>query len=393
MRLEIKNFRSIRKQELELAPLTVVYGPNSSGKSSLLYVLLTLKNMVLNSNQSTSGFFNYAFINLGSFHDVVFDHHLPNQIELGITLELENTSLTYQIAIQNRNGGSFSLFVQDYDGFDAKFGLPVTFPYPANQETQHTIGNFDVTWNGILAQVHAKPEYQEQANHLLTMLHAPVEVLRRVAIVPLKRGFSKPHYSPVSVPPIPVNEDELANLLLNHKYLESRVSHYLEQTLQRDFRVHARPGTSFFSLDATDRATGVASELVNEGFGVNQLVYLFATCLHSDAEWVCIEEPEVHLHPTAVRQVAKVFVQIMREEEKRFLISTHSESLVLALLTLIAKGELNPSEVAFYLARKEKKSTQFERQMVNEDGQLEGGLSSFMSGELEDIAAFLGIKE
>ena len=388
MRLQIGNFRSIENQELELAPITVVYGPNSSGKSTLLYALPTLRNVVLNSNQKVDGFFNYEFINLGGFRQIVFDHNENNEVVLGITRQGEAATVTYRVVVGRGNEGRFSLSIREFDGFNADLNLDVEFPYPANRDTQHTLGNFEINWDGITARVHAEAEHQDQGNELLDILHDPVETLRRIAIVPLKRGFSRPNYSPQSVPPIPVREEELAALLSDEKYLVSRVSYYLEQTLGRDFRVNSRPGTGVFSLDATDRETGVASELVNEGFGVNQLVYLFALCLHSDTELVCIEEPEVHLHPSAVRQVARAFVQIVREEGKRFLISTHSESFVLALLTLVAQGTLDPSQLAFYLAQKDRKSTKFEPQVVNEDGQIEGGLASFMAGEIEDIGAF-----
>ncbi len=399
MRLDIKNFRSIKKQEIELAPITVVYGANGTGKSSLLYALLTLKNVVLNPNQIPSGFFNYTFVNLGGFEAVVFDHQPHSHIELGIALEKESLSLIYQVAI-GEDKGSFTLSIEEKDGLRTKFQLPVSFPYPVNQQTQLSLPrnqrHFGVTWNGITAQVQAgvqDQEAQEEAGRLATSLNAPVEMLRKVGIVPLKRGFSKPNYSSVSVSPLMATEDEVATFLSTDKYLVSRVSFYLEQILGYDFRVNFKPGTAIFSLDSTDRKTGVASELVNEGFGVNQIVYFLARCLHRDTEWVCVEEPEIHLHPTAVRGVARALVQIMRDEEKRFVISTHSEPFLLALLGLVAQGELKPSELACYLAQKERKSTQFERQEVNEKGQIEGGLMSFLEGELEDVAAFLKVTE
>ena len=53
MNLEIKNFRSVKEQKIELAPITLVYGANGAGKSSLLYALLTLKNIILNPNQDS----------------------------------------------------------------------------------------------------------------------------------------------------------------------------------------------------------------------------------------------------------------------------------------------------------------------------------------------------
>lgn len=395
MRLEIKNFRSIKKQEIELAPITVVYGPNGAGKSSLLYTLLTLKNVVLNSNQNPSGFFNYAFASLGSFEAVVFDHQTRNDIELGVTLEKDGMTLMYQVAI-GETKGSFTLSIEDRGDFRAKFELPVSFPYPVNEQTQQPVSRnksaFVVTWNGITAQVRAKAqEAQEEANHFAASLNTPAEMLRKVGIVPLRRGFSKPHYSSVSVSPMMITEDEVATLLSTDKYLVSKVSFYLEQILGRDFRLNVKPGTAIFSLDATDKKTGVASELVNEGFGVNQVVYFLTRCLHRDTGLVCVEEPEIHLHPTAVREVARALVRIFRDEEKRFVISTHSESFLLALLALVAKGELKPSDLGCYFTRKEKKSTQFERQVVSEKGQIEGGLTRFIEGELEDVRAFLRV--
>ena len=59
-RMEIRNFRSVKEQNIDLRPITVVYGPNAAGKSSVLYALLTLKNIVLNPNQNPGGFFNFG---------------------------------------------------------------------------------------------------------------------------------------------------------------------------------------------------------------------------------------------------------------------------------------------------------------------------------------------
>jgi AAA15 family ATPase/GTPase len=400
MRLTIKNFRSIREQEVELAPITVVYGPNGSGKSSLLYALLTLKNIVLNPNQPPAGFFNYGFASLGGFESVVFDHQTGKSIILELTLERDGRVLSYKVAI-GENAGDFVLSLEKNGEIDIKLNLPIPFPYPANQQAQASVasdyGSLGVIWNGITAQVQAgqpSQEAQEGANKLATYLNELIETIRKVSFVPLKRGFSKPQFSTVSISPMIATEDEIASFISNNnKYLVPKISLYLEKILERDLRVNFTPGTAIFSLDATDRNSGIASELVNEGFGVNQIVYILAKCLHHDAGWVCIEEPEIHLHPTAIRNLARALARIVREEEKQFVISTHSESFLLALLALVDEGELKPAELACYLAQKEKRVTRFERQVVNEKGQIEGGLMTFIEGELEDIRTFMKITE
>ncbi len=399
MKLHIKNFRSVENQDLELAPITLIYGPNGAGKSSLLYTLLALKNVVLNPNQNPSGFFNFSFVSLGSFEAVVFNHQLQGTIELGIAFEKTEAAIYYQVDIGEKTG-SFSLTLKRSDPkINLKLSLPVSFPYQLNQNVNQTVvvndSNLAVNWNGVTAQVQGSPPTEASqglATELAGWLNSPIELLRRVGTVPLKRGFSKPHYSSVPVSPLLVTEDEIATSLSTDKYLVSKLSVYLESILQRDFRLNFQPGSAVFSLDATDKKTGIACELVNDGFGVNQLVYFLARCLHRETEWICVEEPEIHLHPSAARGLALALGRIMREEGKRFLISTHSEPFVLSFLTMVSKGELMPTDLACYLARKENRRTILEREEVNQDGQVQGGLASFMTGELEDIKTFLHVK-
>jgi len=64
-KLLLGNFRSIRDSEMPLGKITVLNGPNNSGKSSVIYGLLALKNVVLNPNQAIDSFLNLGFLNLG----------------------------------------------------------------------------------------------------------------------------------------------------------------------------------------------------------------------------------------------------------------------------------------------------------------------------------------
>jgi len=401
MKLGIRNFRSIKQADLDLAPITVLYGPNGAGKSSLIYALLTLRNMIINPNREMVTFFNYGFANLGDFAGVVFDHRMQEEIE--VTIEIPHSKnkdewVSYKLNL-GVDSGLLGLSYNFHDKASHSFSLllPVTFPYPANQQTEHTVrqdGAFVISWNGFLALV--KPETPndallEESNRLAKTLNEVVETIRGIGVVPLKRGFTKPTFGLVPSPQ-PESEDEIANDLAKDKYLRGKVNHYVQQILDRDFQYNSSPGSPVFSLDTIDRNTGTSCELVNDGFGVNQIVFLLAKCLKADNKWVCIEEPEVHLHPTAIRNLALSLANITHAEGKRFIISTHSETFLLALLGLVARQELAPSELSCYLTTKTGRETHFEPQQVTKDGQISGGLSSFMAGELEDIAAFLGVQ-
>jgi energy-coupling factor transporter ATP-binding protein EcfA2 len=391
MQLWIKNFRAIREQELDIAPITVLYGMNGTGKSSILYALLTLKNIVLNPNQPVDAFFGYGFLGLGNFKAVVFDHNDREPIELGVSVtEVSEGEIRYFVRL-NPSNGEFRFYSEP----SFRLALSVAFPYPANAHEERGWDGFRVVWNGLLVQVeptNITPETEERAEFLARRFNQPIELVRTTEIVPLRRGFSKPYYGAVSLSPLLVSEEEVATLLATDPYLLGKVSIYLERIVGHSLYYHAQLGTAIFTLNTVDRATGMTCELVNEGFGVNHLVFLLTKALRSDVRIVCIEEPEIHLHPSAQRKLAQTLVDIAKNENKHFIITTHSETFLMALLAEVARGRLAPEQLACYWAVKKGKEAQFERQQVNEQGQIEGGLASFMEGELEDLKAFFGME-
>lgn len=85
--------------------------------------------------------------------------------------------------------------------------------------------------------------------------------------------------------------------------------------------------------------------------------------------------------------------EMVKNESKVFLVSTHSEAFVLALISLVAEGSFDSEQLAFYYVKKKGRKTIFEPQTVHENGQIEGGLTSFMGGEIEDLKSLLKYKE
>ena len=400
LRLIVKNFRSIKSQELNLAPITLIYGPNGTGKSSLLYALLTLKNIILNPSRHVIEFFNLKFLNLGDLKEVIFDHNTSNELELGIIFDKEGFQLDYRISILE-NVGVFSVTFSGPERLKGHRKLRVSFPYPVNKkEEYHIIINDQqvrLYWTGLTWEAETvPPDISEKVQSILEILNSPIELLKQIGFIPLMRGFNKPHYSiSTTVSPLSVtfSDEEVASLLANDRFLEYTLSSHLNEIFGKDLRIRVKPGTTLFTIDTLDKSTALGVSIINEGFGINQLVYLLTLSLYKDFKIVCIEEPEIHLHPSAVRKLAQILTKIAKEQGKIFIISTHSEPLVVAFLSLVANGKLSPSDLACYLAVKDGKISIFRPQKVNEKGQIEGGLRSFMEGELEEVATFLDVRE
>ena len=219
-----------------------------------------------------------------------------------------------------------------------------------------------------------------------------MEATRNAGFVPLRRGFATPTYGVASVTPMLATDQEVASLLATDRYLQYGVSDYVERIAQRRIAVTSQIGTSTFTVDSIPRNGGVPASMVNDGFGVNQLAYMLAVSLYPKSRIVAIEEPEIHLHPAMVRRLAHTLADIAREHDKRFIVSTHSEVFVTALLARIAAGEVGLEDVSFILAENEAGCSTFVKQEVTAKGQIEGGLESFVASGFDDIAAFLGLE-
>ena len=414
--LHLQNFRSIRDARVEIAPLTVVYGPNGSGKSSLIYGLLTLKNFLTNPSQNLSSLFSYPSISLGGWQEVVHRHAVDKNVSLSIGVsdpeDREALSSKFTLTL-GQSGGAAGVAFEDLDHehfplWPEGLDLQIAIPYDANQQVdqgitvlggdKRSILEGTLTWNGIALSTQTSGGPGELAvlvRWLNERINLPMELARQTGFVPLRRGFSKPTYGLSSVTPALATEDEVASLLAsaNERFRQYDVSRYIEQIANRRVMTQAQIGTSIFTIDSIPTGSGVPASIVNEGFGINQLLYLLTICLYSPFKIVAIEEPEIHLHPSMVRELARAMVRIAANEDRRLIVSTHSEVFVTALLAQIAAGEASVDDVSFILAENRDGESTFTPQQATSDGQIAGGLRAFMASEIGDLAVLLGISD
>ena len=390
-KLDVQNFRSIESGAVEFAPITIFFGPTSAGKSTLFYSLLVLRNFILNPNQAVDGFFNFGFQNLGGFEACVFNH----AVEKPILVQAHFGKRGYGVVLRKADAD----IIETSEFLSMAVKVPI--PYPANSTVPFGYTEdqeeFAINWNGFASTVAAKSgvaEAQARAMAIAEGLNAPAEAVRRIVICPHRRGFFKPSYSPTPLTPTPTSEDEVATLIINDQNTAPRISINTVEIFDRDFRTYTIPGTATTFLQTTEQTGArIPGLLVNDGTGVNQVVYMLAKIHRPEAETILIEEPEVHLHPTVIRKFARVLARLATDEGKQLVFTTHSEQFLLSMLACVKEKLLRHDQIRCYHTVREGKQTNFNPEPVSGDGQISGGLSSFMEGELQDIKSFLSVSE
>ncbi len=99
---------------------------------------------------------------------------------------------------------------------------------------------------------------------------------------------------------------------------------------------------------------GPDANLVDVGYGVSQsLPIVIDSIMAPNNEVLLVQQPEVHLHPKAQAALGSFFVDLTSSSRKQFVIETHSDYLVDRVRMAIAERKITASKVQLlYLERK-----------------------------------------
>lgn len=387
--IDISNFRSIKQQSIPLKKLNILYGPNGSGKSSVMYAPYVMRNFFVNPNQRLNSLFNLGFINLGGFENVIRNKiRHSNDIEIKINLDIGGPSVKKKhVKIPFKYRLFLSEEVESEIEFawsDLKKKITIDFPSTLQKKVEVDLGVTKLIWNGITFE---EEESTIESKIFSSSFNGAYEEIKNIEIVPPKRGFTRAIFSLESEDD---DTTEAFKIRDGNSDIESKIDHYFRRIFDKTFRYVAIPGSTSFYL-RTQNNKGFTVDLVNEGYGINSTVSVLMKVLKHSTSLAFIEEPEIHLHPSAQAKLVDVFTEIVQKENKQIFLSTHSENIVSSVLAKIADRELSVDDVQFYLAQSENEETKIIPQEVNDKGQIEGGLMSFMETELTNLRKMLGV--
>lgn len=237
-------------------------------------------------------------------------------------------------------------------------------------------------------------EIAEKASHSLqTIISVIPKTLENIYLIPAIRGFDRPSFE---LDPQPVQDfatvgdpsaqaAHAVSSLAYERELEEKISSWTKRITGVSISVRVVPERRV-ALESTRPTLRI--NIINEGFGLNQLVYLLAqVAIAPPGCLLLVEDPEIHLHPKAQAELADIFVEIAREN-KQLLITSHSEHMLFRFLTNVAAKKLEPGDLSVYYFEKNE-ATKARELKVNEKGMIEGGLSGFFETDLTELRKYI----
>ena len=445
-KLRIKNFKSWNDTgEIKLAPLTVLFGNNSSGKSSLGQFLLMLKQTAQSPDRQRVLHFGNKkdAVDLGTYPEIVHRHSGTSDIEFELAWRLP-TKMTV------KDGLTGSTYSGSEVAFSALVGTDADQPHrPICRKLQYVLG--DPTGHGMaagLAPYESSPGKYEitEQNYRFTRkvmrawrLPGPtrfygfpdevfayyqnVDVVRDLTVT-LEKELSRIFYlGPLREYPerqytwsgeVPENvgfrgKEAIPAILAAAKRTISRggktryqpfaevVASWLKNLgIIHEFDVTPiAPGRMEYEVKVRTTSSSELVKLPDVGFGVSQVLPVIVQCFYPAevGSTVLMEQPEIHLHPSVQAKLADLFIQAVqcKEEGKdkntQLIIESHSEHFLRRLQRLIAEGAIAQNMVAVYFCEMRGTSSVLTPLNMDESGNILNWPDNFFGDQMDDIAA------
>lgn len=327
--LSLKNFKCFEELDVKFAPITLLTGANSSGKSSLINAILA----VLQTEQFP--FYlspNGKYVNMGSFEEIIY---------------------------QNKADECFDIFIEfnDNDGtFDTQWYRNGTNSLPRNIKNMYDIDSS------------FEPEnFDKNFNYVGSFRHPPERTYYQKAKAQQK---------------IDTDGGTYIDQIIEWEETDPKKLEALNEVMRQiDLFVQIQSNKlkgGRFELTVRTTSKARFAALTDVGFGISQFLPIIVADLQlSDDSCLAISQPEIHLHPKVQASFGNYLANQINHTQKQYIVETHSEYLLNRIRLLLTMGELKPSDVrVLYFENDGIKSTVHDVEFTT-DGQIKGAPAGF----------------
>ena len=410
--LRAQNFKSWRDTgDLPFAPLTAFFGANSSGKTSILQILLMLKQTVEHPTLKLDEplyFGNEAsLVNLGNFDDVIHQHYPNSNLGVSVSWRLSEEmgineyltdSLSFSTSIRNESGHPV-LEAYCYSANGQKWQLEkdvqdYTFKFPDflvktgdPAYLEDSIRTYPYRFYGVDAQ-------DNRHSTLLPIIASLENLFDQIFYLGPLRDNPRPHYSWEGEPPEGVGRhgEEMVSALFSSRLQSSDLDEHVPKWLQSlglidSYRLAPVPRTQKdYEFLVTKHKGGPEVRLTDVGFGVSQVLPVLILCYYAPKGSILIlEQPEAHLHPKVQSELGDVLIDAVKNRKLQIILESHSEHLLHRLMLRTAEEQLSVDDTALHFCHINEGVSEIEPLQVDEYGNISNWPREFfgdVTGEL-----------
>ena len=139
------------------------------------------------------------------------------------------------------------------------------------------------------------------------------------------------------------------------------------------------------------RLKGPPRNLIDVGYGVSQVLPVITELLRSDApSMFLLQQPEVHLHPSAQAALGSLFCQVAGPE-RQIVVETHSDHLLDRVRMDVRDGEgmLKPEDVSILFFERDGLDVRIHSLRIDDEGNILGAPNGYRSFFMEEMARSL----
>lgn len=388
-KIYFKNYKSFKdKQELELKPITILIGKNSSGKSAVAK-LPTLIEGSLSGNFEDPLLTTNNEVELGAeFRDLVHGREIGS---LEFTLESLENKLTVEVAsgIKESDLPRIRKWVLN-DEFDFKYDdLNKSYYNEINE------GDFNCAFSGFNLELLFDKSKDGSSEDVIDLRDKGI-TLKTNYIGPFRETPNRTYSSIGNSKTQKVgNKGENAYQILISDYLynDSKLLNKVSEWYRNNFdgwsieiNTQSKPD---YKVELSRAKPQFNVNIRDVGQGMSQALPLVVSAFLNQKEEVLtiIEQPELHLHPAAHGDLAELFAESTKKSKSKFLIETHSPNLILRLRRLIAEKKFNTEDLKIYTVNYDpiSNTSKLDEVIVTSQGDVENWPENIFNESLDEI--------
>lgn len=323
--LVLKQFKCFaEEQRIPLSQITLLYGLNGRGKSSVLQSLLLLFQSMKNNNSVESLYLIGDVINLGKYTDVLNSGARENSFSIGLACKTENRT----------------------DTLDIEYSSAVDTPFVAKM--QNIVIN-DQSRSDSQASLDST---EEEGNKITTSLSDSVclQMLKDINYIAANRlGVSNLESRlGANVAITPRGENVLNVLASASPNLLKEVEVSLSQILSgATLKINNEKEDSIeIYMDSISNSKHTYKP-INVGFGYGYILSLVVqTLIAPQNSILVVENPESHLHPGAQSRLMEFLVTQSVEKNLQLIIESHSDHIVNGVRIAVRKEKISSEKTS-----------------------------------------------